>query len=180
MTQSLITYNNVPLVARSPLARIPEAFGYALAGAGQALVNGTGTSELQSLITYDYSKDSNAKIKALVFRDKSKMYDAALCVVSASGALPKDIASSANPWVVDPVKLSALNLAADYLRSFTYMRKVRVGQLRSKSYLEERKKPDTKANDGNPLNLPKIPDGVYPRALRSEERRVGKECRSRW
>jgi hypothetical protein len=163
LTQSLITYNNVPLVARSSLARIPEVAGNATVGPDKKQMSDTGTEQVCPLIIYDYSTDPRAKIKALVFRHGGKLYEAGLCVVSASGALPKEISSPDKPWELDHAKLSTLVLTSDYLRSFPYMRKVRVGEIRSKSLLEPGQTPDPKAK--NPLNLPPIPDGVYPRAL---------------
>ncbi len=166
LTQSLITYNNVPLVARSPLADIPNVKGNATIGPDRNLVNKTGTQDVEPLIIYDYSRDPQAKIKALVFRDKSKMYDAALCVVSANGALPREISSPEKPWELDAAKLRTLDFSAmpGYLRSFSYERKVRTGQVRSKNLLLPKDELSTKSKK-NPLNLPKIPDKVYPAAL---------------
>src|SRR5256886_5463886 len=56
------------------------------------------------------------------------------------------------------------------------------GWLAARALLEE-KTPDTTTGAGLPKRVPKahlVPGSAAPRHERSEERRVGKECRSRW
>jgi len=171
LTQSLITYNNAPLVAPSPLAKIP------LQNQNTVITTPPKPEHKEPLIQYNYFKnpadpeDSRSKIKALVFQDPTipaGQYEAVVCTVSASGALPKELTVRNNPWEISPAKLVAFNPgpSARLLRPFSYVRKVRVGQIRSKSQLTEGQTFETGAQLENPLNLPRIPDKVYPRALR--------------
>jgi hypothetical protein len=163
-SQSLITYNNVPLAARSPLSDIPRVQGNGTVAPEPGLV--ATTQDGTPLIRYDYSTDPRAKIKALIFRDAGEMYDAVVAVVTASGALPAEISVPSRPWEINPAKLNALDLSArpEYVRTFTYTRKVRVGEIRTKSTLRQGLDDSARVSE-NLLRLPKIPDKVYPRAL---------------
>jgi hypothetical protein len=169
LSQSLITYNNVPLVAQSPLAKIP------LTNHNTRIEPKTGASNAEHkepLIKYDYYKDPlnpedpRSKIKALVFRDEKMNYESIICSVSVSGALPRELTVRNNPWEINQTQLSHLiNPGAGLLRSFSYLRKVRVGQIRSKNFKFTPGKNFPASGEGNPLNLPKVPDRVHPRAL---------------
>lgn len=160
LSQSLITYDNAPLVARSPLADISLVRGNATVSPGDRLLSSA--REAAPLVRYDYSTDPRARIKALVFREEARKYEAALCVVTASGALPSEISDPDRPWEISQAKLAGLNFDAkpEYPRTFSYMRKVRVGEVRNRSELRPGQE-----DVGDKLKLPKVPEGVYPRAL---------------
>ena len=161
LSQSLITYNNVPLVARSPLAGISQVEGNATVAPGdQSQANAA------ALVRYDYSTHDHARIKALVFGNSNQLYDASMCVVRNSGVLPKEISKDDSPWEIDPAKLRTLDLSGNpqYVKSFSYQRKVRVGQIRNNSNLKGGEDDTTKANQ-NLLRLPIIPPQVFPRAV---------------
>jgi hypothetical protein len=166
LTQSLVTYNNVPLAAQSPLAAISTSNNNTTVKPAVVKDN------KPPLIKYDYFKnpivpnDPRTKIKALVFRDPASnagKYDAVMCTVSTSGALPRELTVQNNPWTIDQGKLASLNFPNpdDLFRSFSYVRKVRIGQMRSKSDIQpgQRLEPVGK---NNPLHLPLIPDMVRP------------------
>lgn len=163
-TQSLITYNNLPLGARSPLSLLPDVGGNADIAPDNRLQNSA--RDAKPLIQHDYSTDARARIPALVFGMTNQTYEVAMCTVSPSGALPKEIADPDRPWEISATKLGALDFPAGspIKKTFFYQRKVAVGQIRNKSFLT----PNTDDSAKTKLNLfklPQIPARVYPRAV---------------
>jgi hypothetical protein len=163
-TQSLITYNNLPLGAKSPLALLPRVAGNGDISPNNGLLNSAVNAT--PLIEYDYSTDDRARIPALVFGTTSQTYDVAMCTVSASGALPKEISDPDRPWEISPTKLATLDFGSGspIKKTFNYQRKVPVGEIRNKSLLIPGTDDSTRSNL-NLLRLPKIPARVYPRAV---------------
>lgn len=166
LRQSFITYNNHPLAAKSPVAKMTSR---------EIEHDETAADSWQKLISYFYSVHPDAKLSPLKF---SASYELLPFIVGNSGVLPAELSRSIKagtqnesqfaPGEIDLQKIKEKTAeqagsptVKDKIRTFKYLRKVKIGHIRAsgEKTLNEQNQPA----DGTCLNLPAIPENVYPR-----------------